>query len=113
MTAPLRRVESLADVRARHPDLRVIAPASDKSALLSAIYRALDAPAYAAANYDALADVLGDLGWLPAGPVRLGWIPASTLNTSVRDEVSGILADAVAATAGTARPLTAYLSTAD
>ncbi len=111
MTARLRHVRSVADIRARHPDVRVVDPASDKPALLAAIYRALDAPAYAGANYDALADIVGDLGWLPPGPVRLVWTPASSLPSAVRAEVSEILTEAVAATAGTDRPLVAYLAT--
>ncbi len=106
----MRHVRSAADIRARHPNVRVVGPASNKPALLAAIYRALDAPAYAGANYDALADIVGDLGWLPAGPVRLVWAPASSLPAAVRAEVSAILAEAVTATAGTARPLTVYLA---
>ena len=113
MTERLRHVRSVDDVRARHADVRAVAPASDKPALLAAIYRALDAPAYAAANYDALADIVGDLGWLPAGPVRLAWTPAATLPDHVRSEVTAILAEAVAATAGSDRPLVAYLATTD
>lgn len=111
MTSRLRQVRSLADLRAHHRDLRVVGAAPDKAALLHAIYRALDAPAYAAANYDALADVVGDLGWLPAGPVRLVWTPDPSLPAPVRDEVSAILADAAADTASTSRPLIAYLVT--
>jgi hypothetical protein len=36
-----------------------------------AIYRQVGAPDWAAPNLDALADVLRDLSWLPAGPVHL------------------------------------------
>lgn len=35
------------------------------------IYRQVDAPEWAAPNLDALADVLRDLSWLPAGPIAL------------------------------------------
>jgi hypothetical protein len=38
---------------------------------IRAIYRQVDAPEWAAANLDALADVLRDLSWLPEGPVEL------------------------------------------
>lgn len=113
MTARLPRARSLAALRARHRGLRVVGPASDKPAVLEAIYRALDAPAYAAPNYDALADVVGDLGWLPEGPVRLAWTPDPSLPAPVRIEVGAILADAVAATTGTVRPLIVYLVSGD
>jgi barstar (barnase inhibitor) len=36
-----------------------------------AIYLQVGAPEWAAANLDALADVLRDLSWLPAGPINL------------------------------------------
>jgi Barstar (barnase inhibitor) len=36
-----------------------------------AIYLQVGAPDWAAANLDALADVLRDLSWLPAGPIHL------------------------------------------
>jgi hypothetical protein len=35
------------------------------------IYRQVSAPAWAARNLDALADVLRDLSWLPAGPTTI------------------------------------------
>jgi hypothetical protein len=38
----------------------------DKSAALSAIARGLRFPAWFGANFDALADSLGDMSWLPA-----------------------------------------------
>jgi hypothetical protein len=38
---------------------------------IAAIYRQLDAPDWAAANLDALADVLRDVSWLPVGPIQL------------------------------------------
>jgi barstar (barnase inhibitor) len=36
---------------------------------ISGVYAQLDAPGWAAANLDALADVLRDLSWLPDGPI--------------------------------------------
>jgi hypothetical protein len=35
------------------------------------VYAQVAAPAWAAANLDALVDVLRDLSWLPAGPVDI------------------------------------------
>jgi hypothetical protein len=64
------KAQSLDAVLRTYPSVRVIAPARSKDALIAAIYLAVDAPDSAAANFDALADVLGDLSWLPTGPVR-------------------------------------------
>ena len=105
--AGVRWVASLDEVDA--PGLRVVASAQTKPELLTAIYRAVDAPAYAATNYDALADILGDLGWLPGEPVRLGWAPSAALETDVRAQVLHIIVSAASASAGTARPLAVYL----
>jgi hypothetical protein len=91
-------------------DLRVVVAATSKADLLAAIYRAVDAPAYAAANYDALADILGDLEWLPAGPVRLGWAPSASLPAEVRAQVLHILVEAASASGGTERPFEVYLA---
>lgn len=43
---------------------------------IRAIYRQVKAPEWAAANLDALADVLRDLSWLPEGPVELSVVEA-------------------------------------
>jgi hypothetical protein len=42
-----------------------------RAATIAGIYAQLAAPAWAAPNLDALADVLRDLSWLPAGPVTI------------------------------------------
>jgi hypothetical protein len=41
------------------------------------IYRQVNAPTWAAANRDALMDVLRDLSWLPPGPVTIRVSPAA------------------------------------
>lgn len=103
--------QSLDELRRRHGDLRVVAPARTKQALISAIYLALDAPGYAAENYDALADIVNDLGWLPAGPVRLAWVTNPALAAGVRRQVLEILTDAARESARSKRPLTVHLVT--
>lgn len=40
-----------------------------RAAAIADVYAQVRAPAWAAANLDALADVLRDLSWLPEGPV--------------------------------------------
>ena len=108
MSAGVRWVESLDEVD--EAELRVVGPATTKEHLLAAIYRALDAPSYAAANYDALIDILGDLQWLPAGPVRLGWAPSNGLPAQVRAQVLHILVGATSASTGAERPMTLFLA---
>ncbi len=61
------------------------------------VYAQVDAPDWAAANLDALADVLRDLSWLPAGPVRVR-APAD-------DAVAAVVRRTAAETAGGPRPV--------
>ncbi len=105
----LRSAGSLAALLRAREDLRVVAPATSKQALIAAIYRAVEAPPYAAANYDALADVLGDLEWLAPGPVRLAWAPSARLPAAVHLHVLEIMTDATRESEGRARPLQVYL----
>ena len=87
-----------ADVQgARHVRL-----ASTKADAIRAIYRAVDAPAWAAPNLDGLADVLRDLSWLPPGPVVLTWPGAG-------DAVVDVVRRVATESANTSRPLTVYL----
>ncbi|MEP6853129.1 MAG: barstar family protein [bacterium] len=86
----------------------MIAPARTKDGLIAAIYLAVDGPDYAALNYDALADVLADLGWLPPGPVHLAWVGDAHLPPGVQRSVMQILVDAAAESVGGRHPLSVY-----
>ena len=104
MTAhrPGLHLSRVADVAgARHVD-----PASTKAGVIRAIYRAVDAPDWAAPNLDALADVLRDLSWLPAGPVVLVW-PRPTVSDA--DAIVDVVREVAAESEGADRPLTVYL----
>lgn len=58
----------------RSPGRTLIIPAVDsKAAFIDAVLLAVGAPRWAGRNWDALADVLGDLSWLPDGPLTLVW----------------------------------------
>ncbi len=83
-----------------------VAPRPSKRATIRAIYAALDAPAWAAPNLDALADVLRDLGWLPAGPLELTWTISPELPVEDVNAIHDVLAAAVAESAGSEHPLT-------
>ena len=66
------------------PGARTVEESSTKADAIRAIYRAVDAPDWAAPNLDALADVLRDLSWLPPG--RSSWCgrrrPATAMQRS-------------------------------
>jgi hypothetical protein len=71
---------------------------------IAAIYVQVGAPSWAAANLDALADVLRDLAWLPEGPVQLS-VPelAEPMAAQLRSVLSQVADD----TAGGLRPVIA------
>ncbi len=79
--------------------------ASAKAAAITDIYRQVDAPGYAAANLDALLDVLRDLSWLPHGPVAVELPDLSRLSESDRRALLGVLASAADDAIDSDRPL--------
>lgn len=90
----------------------VVEGAADRTAVLSALGRALSFPEYYGHNLDALADCLGDLSWLPPGPVELVVAdgPLAAADPGTHAAVLEILAEAVETTAGTDRPLRVTLA---
>jgi hypothetical protein len=105
----LRRAVSLAEVRGEHPQVRVVAGAGSKREAIAEFYRAVEAPSWAAPNLDGLADVLGDLSWLPAGGITLAWVDRGTVPDEPRRQITRVLEDAAAESARTPRPLIVYL----
>jgi hypothetical protein len=69
---------------------------------ITAIYAQLDAPSWAAANLDALADVLRDLSWLPEGPVR---VTVPELAEPFAAQLRTVLLQLAEETAGRPRPV--------
>ena len=104
--------EVLADARDRGMPAHLARPASSKAELLDAVADALDFPAWTGRNWDALADALTDLSWLPPGPHVLVWPAPERLRAAdpgayrtaveVLDQAAGTAADS-------ARPLTVLL----
>jgi hypothetical protein len=88
------------------PGARRVGAASTKTGAIRAIYRAVDAPDWAAPNLDALADVLRDLSWLPAEPVVLVWPRPAGQDA---DRIVDVVREVAAESAGSDRPLTVYL----
>jgi Barstar (barnase inhibitor) len=105
----LRRAVSLAEVRREHPQARVVAGAGSKREAIAAFYRAVEAPAWAAPNLDGLADVLGDLSWLPAGGITLAWVDRSALPAEPRRQITRVLEDTATESADGPHPVIVYL----
>ena len=110
----LRRAGSAADeeLRARGLTPHRLRAAASKRGLLDGIADALEFPAWAGRNWDALADALGDLSWLPPGPHALVWVGPDELRAADPEAYAiavRLLGEAAEASAGTARPLTVLL----
>lgn len=73
--------------------------------VLGAIYTQVRAPAWAARNVDALADVLRDLSWLPDGAVELSLPDLSELSSRDSALLRQALDDLVRETADGRHPL--------
>lgn len=69
------------------------------------IYAQVDAPAWAAANLDGLADVLRDLSWLPERPVLITLPDLDALPDVDRATLLRVLARAVDETLDSTRPV--------
>lgn len=69
---------------------------------IAAIYLQIGAPDWAAANLDALADVLRDLSWMPAGPIQL---TVPELAEPEAAQLRAVLWQVAAETAGGPRPV--------
>lgn len=76
-----------------------------KDDAIRAVYAQVDAPDWAAANLDALADVLRDLSWLPEGPVLIAVPDLGALTAEERGALLRVVARAVDESLGSARPL--------
>lgn len=69
------------------------------------IYAQVRAPEWAAANLDALTDVLRDLSWLPERPVLITLPDLSGLPDDERAALLHVLAEAVTDSIASARPV--------
>jgi Barstar (barnase inhibitor) len=99
---------------ARHgASVTVLGPAGSKAELLAEFGRALEFPGWVGRNWDALADALADLSWLPAGPRVVVWAGAESLRSAQPAAYRAALealSEATARSAGTNRPLTILLA---
>jgi hypothetical protein len=106
-----RSVEELvADAERRGASTHRIGPVASKAELLDALAAAMRFPRWVGRNWDALADAMGDLSWLPAGPVAVVWVDPGRLRDAdpgAYDTALDVLAE-VSATAR-AHPLTVLL----
>ena len=90
---------------------RVDSPGT-KGELLEQVAAAFSFPRWTGRNWDALADALGDLSWLPPGPHALVWAEPERLAAADPEAYAtavDVLRRAADGSAGTARPLTVLL----
>ncbi len=103
----------VADAERRGAVAVVLGPAASKAELLDEFARVLEFPGWVGRNWDALADALGDLSWLPAGEKVVVWVGADVLET--RQPVAyrtalDVLRDGAARSIASGRPLTVLLA---
>ena len=104
--------ELVARARERASTVGVVDAAPDRAAVLAGIGRQLGFPGYYGQNLDALADCLGDLSWLPPGPVELVWADADLrrADPGAHRSVLDILGTAAQASRSGPRPLRVVLA---
>ncbi len=106
-------VEAVAAATAHALTPYVVAEQSSKAGFLDAVAAALSFPGWFGRNLDALADSVGDLSWLPPGPLALVWERPETLRAAdqaTHSAVGEILARAVEESRDGPRPLTVLLT---
>lgn len=64
------------EARSRATTVALIQGPEDKAAVLDAFASGLDFPSWAGRNLDAFEELIGDLSWLPDGPVEIVWSDA-------------------------------------
>ena len=104
-----------ADAERRGASVVVLRPVAGKAELLAEFARALGFPGWVGRNWDALADALGDLSWLPPGPRVVVWAGSEELRSAqpaAYRTALEVLRDGTARSAGTERPLTILLAQA-
>jgi Barstar (barnase inhibitor) len=105
----------LADADRRGVAAVVVGPVATKGELLAGFARALEFPGWVGRNWDALADALRDLSWLPTGPRVVVWAGAGALRSAqpaAYRTALDVLREATARSAGTDHPLTVLLAPA-
>ncbi len=103
----------VADAERRGAAAVVVGPAETKAGLLDEFARALAFPGWSGRNWDALADALGDLSWLPPGPRVVVWAGADALRSAQPDAYRTaleVLRDATKRSTRGDRPLTILLA---
>ncbi len=108
--------EALAEARRRGAATHLVPAVTGKAALLDALADTLAFPGWVGRNWDALADALGDLSWLPAGPVAVVWLAPHQLrdaDPAAYEVALDVLREAAESSAGTAHPLTVLLVRAE
>jgi hypothetical protein len=105
----------IADAERRRAAAVVLGPVASKAELLDEFARVLEFPGWVGRNWDALADALGDLSWLPAGEKVVVWVGADVLRdgqpVAYRTALD-VLRDGAKRSTLSGRPLTVLLAPA-
>jgi hypothetical protein len=104
-----------ADAERRGAAAVVLGPVRTKAELLHGLAQALEFPGWVGRNWDALADALGDLSWLPPGAKVVVWAGADALRArqpTVYRTALEVLRDGAKRSAVSGRPLTVLLAPA-
>jgi hypothetical protein len=107
---------AVADAERRGASAVLLGPVASKAQLLDEFARALEFPGWVGRNWDALADALGDLSWLPPGAKVVVWAGADAFQiqrpAAYRTALE-VLRDAAERSAVSGRPLTILLAPAE
>jgi Barstar (barnase inhibitor) len=101
-----------ADAERRGAAAVLLGPAATKAELLDGFARALQFPGWVGRNWDALADALGDLSWLPPGAKVVVWVGADALRArqpAAYRTALDVLRDGAERSMVSGRPLTVLL----
>ena len=105
---------AVADAERRGAVAVVLGPAASKAELLEEFAGALQFPGWFGRNWDALADALGDLSWLPPGEKVVVWVGADVLRArqpAAYLTALDVLRDGAKRSTTSGRPLTVLLAT--
>lgn len=102
-----------ADAERQGASVVVLRPSASKAELLDALGQGLEFPGWVGQNWDALADALGDLSWLPPGPKVVVWTGPDALRSAqpaAYRTALEVLRDGVRRSMVSGRPLTVLLA---
>jgi hypothetical protein len=105
-----------ADAERQGASVVLLGSAASKAEVLGALGEALEFPGWVGRNWDALADALGDLSWLPPGPKVVVWTGSDALRSAepaAYRTALEVLREGARRSTVSGRPLTVLLASDD